>query len=329
MATNIAQLQDKKILEYPIGLGSSELDPYGLEQHYMLFKINTDEKSTGLKEDKVLGKVFLPDGTRQGIGVATGGANIYKVKTFVDDKTNDVKLNNLNPDYAKTQWRTQKGMTRLDKVIILPMPMEHTVGTKLQYKDDFASTDLTKLGDILNNSAGGNASDLFQMVKTKGIAGIVNTVKSGATNEQALNAEDRLSRNPKKEVMYEGFGFRTFNFSYQFAPKSEAESQMVSDIIETFRYYALPELRAGKTFYIFPSEFEISFMLGSRINPHIPKIATSVLKGITVNYMPNSVWSSLPNGAPLSLSISMEFLELELISRERVYTKDNPIVSGY
>jgi hypothetical protein len=82
-------------------------------------------------------------------------------------------------------------------------------------------------------------------------------------------------------------------------------------------------------FYVLPSEFEVSFMLGQKINPHIPRIATSVLKRVSVDYMPNNVWSSLPNGAPLSLSMSLEFLELELIDRSRIYNKKQPITSGY
>jgi len=273
--------------------------------------------------DKVTGKVMVAANTRQGIKVAT--------EPFSSPKNDDpdMKIKYGDKTVNDQKWTTLKGMTRLDKVIVLPMPQEHTVNTSLKYNDEFASTDLTKLGDMMNNSAAGTASNLWTMAKTSVIAGIVNKVKSGATNEQSLLAEEGKVANPKKEVMYESFGFRTFNFSYQFAPKNEKESQMVSDIIETFRYYALPELMEGKMYYIYPSEFEISFMLGGVDNPHIPKITTSVLKRISVNYMPNSIWSSLPNGAPLSLSISLEFLELELVDRARVYNEKSPITSGY
>jgi hypothetical protein len=326
MATsNIDLLKDKKILEYPLGLSASETDKYGQLQPYMMIRINTSDKATKLKDDSVTGAVVVAANTRQGIGVG----NVLRGTVLLKTDDSDMKLKFGVDQVDKTQWLVQKGMTRLDKVIILPMPMELAVSTSIQYNDNFASTPLTKLGDIMNNSAAGTISDLVSLGKNKAIAGIVNSLKSGATNEQALLAEDRLAINPKKEVMFESFGFRKFNFSFRFAPKNEAESKMVSEIIQTLRYYSLPELTSGKMFYIFPSEFEISFMLGSKDNPHIPRVTTSVLQRINVNYMPDNIWASLPNGAPLSLSMNLEFLEMELVDRGRVWTKDSPIVSGY
>ena len=329
--SNINVLRNKKILQYPIGLGSKEFDDYGQQQQYMLFKINTDEKATTLKDDAVVGGVVLAANTREGISVET------MLRVSAKNKDPDMRIKYGDKTVDGTRWLTQKGMVRLNKVIVLPMPSEHYVSTAVEYRDDFASGDLTKLGDILNNSAAGVASDLFRMAKNNAVAGLVNKFmagdKKGNANyeheKQAANAEDHVATNPKKEVMFDSFSFRKFNFKYDFAPKSEAESDMVRDIIETFRYYALPELNAGKFFYIFPAEFEIAFMQGQLDNPHIPKITTSVLKRVTVNYAPNNVWSTLPNGAPLSLSMNLEFLEMELVDRSRVFNEKSPITSGY
>jgi hypothetical protein len=129
--------------------------------------------------------------------------------------------------------------------------------------------------------------------------------------------------------MFSGFSFRRFSFTWQFAPKSIQESDMVRDIIETFRYYALPEITGGKMFYIFPSEFEISFMQGQRDNPNIPKITTSVLENIAVDYSPNGVWGTLPNGASIATRMTLNFLELELVDRTRVWNSNSTITSGH
>lgn len=324
ITSDVGVLSDKKILQYPMGLGSTALDAYGLEQHYMLFKINTDVKTTALRDDKVTGSVMLAENTRQGIGVGASPRGMFQ-------KNDDKDLRKLHGDAAvdKQKFVVQKGMTRLDKVIVLPMPMEHSVSTSIKYNDDFASTELTKLGDMMNNGGGAMLSDVWSKLKNEGMAGIVNTIKSGSTTTQAMEAEDRLGKNPKKEVMFDSFGFRSFTFSFQFAPKSLEESDMVRDIIETFRYYSLPEITAGKMYYIFPAEFEISFMLGQNINPYIPKISTCVVKRVATNYIPNSIWASLPNGAPLALSMTIDVTELELIDRTRVYNATQPIISGY
>lgn len=320
-SSDVEILKGKRILQYPIGLGNTALDEYNKEQQYMMFKINTDEKTTSLREDVKLGDVVIPINNR-------GGTRISSTRSSPKEADPDLKIKFGEAALEKLTFVKQKGMVRLDKVIVLPMPNDHRVTTSLEYKDQEQS-DLTKLGDIMNSNAGGIVSGLWTMGKNKLIAGLVNAARSNTTSAEALYAEEGLLLNPKMEVMYKGFSFRKFTFDYHFAPKSVAESELVRDIIETFRYYALPELVKGKFFYLFPAEFEISFMQGQRDNPNIPRITTSVLENITVNYSPNSVWSTLPNGANNSITMTLSFLEVELVDRTRVYNPESAATSGY
>ena len=337
-------LAGKRILQYPLGLGSTDKDQFGLDQHYVIFKINTDTKTTALKDDVKSGVVNLAVGQRQGVGIGSTFVGEEKEnpdmskltimkRVFPKSDDKDLRLKWGGAAVDNERWVVQKGMTKLDKVIVLPMPNDHHVVTSVNYDEGYKSSGLTKLGDYLNQGFAAVGSDTISMVKNSLIAGLISSAKSKSDNgdnaDRALLAEERMAYNPKKEVMFVSFGFRNFTFSYQFAPKTEKESDMVHDIIETLRYYSLPEITAGTMFYIFPSEFEITFMHGAKENPHIPKIATSVLSSIVVNYTPNSVWSSLPNGAPLSLNITLSFIEMELIDRSRVFNAKHPITSGY
>lgn len=317
-SSNVPLLADKKILQYPTGLGSTALDAYGKEEHYMIFRINTDEKSAVLKDDTSTGTVV--SATRVGTGISARG----DISNKKDDSDIRIKFGDAVAD-KKNYWVTQKGMQRLDRVIVLPMPREYEVSTMVDYNSEYDSTLATKLGDMATQQPGALASGAFSELKNMILAGAF----ANFTNTTANKNEERLATNPKKEVMFKDFHFRTYNFNYQFAPKSEKESQMVEDIIQTFRYYSLPEIFDGKFSYIFPSEFEITFMQGSNENTHIPRITTSALSNITVNYLPNGVWSTLPNGAPLSLSINLQFIELEKIDRSRVWKKGAPETSGY
>ena len=323
--SNVNILKGLKILQYPLDLGSTEKDGYGQENQFMMFRINTDSKTSALKDDAVVGSVVLAAGQRLGIGV--GAAPRVNVFSKTDDSSLRIKFGDAA--VSEQNFFVQKGMTRLDKVIVLPMPINHSLDTSIIYNHEYLSNDLTKLGDTLNNDIGSFLSDAVSDKKNGMMANFVNSFKPGATSKEALFAEDRLSTNPKKEVMYKEFGFRSFTFNYEFAPKSEKESDMVRDIIESLRYYALTEITSGKKYYIFPSEFEISFMLGQRDNPNIPKIGTCVLEAINVNYSPHQVWATLPNGAPVALTMTLRFLELELIDRSRIFDKESPIKSGY
>lgn len=379
-SSDINVLKQKKIIEYPIGISAKAVDEYGNPSQYMMIKINTDTRSSKLKNDKATGGV-MTQSTRVGTGIRASSMNAVENAAMglnnnfnsVTDKDMDpdIILKNSAKDINAVTWQTQKGMTRLDRVVVLPMPDRHNVSTNIQYNLTDISF-LTNVGDWINQVGNGAVGDLALLGKNAAISGIVNTAKNvgvGAANVgismankyvnnlltatfpgavgslpsniipqlkikdltslKAQLAEDRLAINPKKEIMFDSFGFRTFQFEYTFAPKDRYESESVNEIIQTLRYYALPEISGGKMFYIFPAEFEVFFMLGQTDNPNIPKMTTSVLESIIIQYSDGNVWSTLPNGSPVVIHMSLQFKELELVDRNRVYNTTSSVNSGY
>ena len=324
-------LDNKKVLQYPLGLGSTRTDDYNNDTQYMMFKINTSEKASKLAGDEKNTKPVVVTNSRTGVGVKTENF----VKSNFKDADPDLNTQFTDDAAKKETWRYQKGMVRLDKVIILPMPNMHNVSTSIQYTQNFEPSLLTKAGDMYNQLGSGVTSELMTYTKNAAGAAAINKLAGmlgagNATSANALLAEDRLAMNPKKEVLFESFGYRQFSFQYNFAPKSLEESNMVNEIIKTFRYYALPEIVQSKLFYMLPAEFEVGFMLGKLHNPNIPRITTSVLQRVSVNYSPNhGVWASLPNGAPLAIDMTLDFLEMELVDRNRVWQDGHPITSGF
>jgi hypothetical protein len=316
-------LQGNKVLSYPQNLAADEVDDRGNPVQYMLFKINDAERSQKLKGDEVDGDVLVSD-MRDGTRVAT------TVGRGVSSKNADPALSVLYESAAvnNERWRVLKGMKRLKRAIALPMPNEHTVSTAIDYDVGREQSGLTQLGDNIGqlSQADGAWGELVTMVKNKGIGAFV----KGLSSERDLLAEESLARNPKIEVMFKELKYRQFSFRFQFAPKSLSESNEVNSIIETFRYYSLPEVSPGKFFYTFPAEFDISFIRGVKNNPNLPKIATAVLNRVGINYSPNSSsWTTLPNGSPVAIDMTLDFTEVVIIDRSRVWNKDSPITSGY
>lgn len=324
-------LEGKILIEYPLGLGRSETDAYGNPAQYMLFTINTDAKATKLNNDISTGQVLVTSDR-----VGTTGGTVLGDNQKINPKEDDF-TSRLNSSDTTTKLITQRGMVKLNKVIVLPMPNEHQVNTAIDYNTDYDPNALVKAGDMANQVAGALIGELATLGANSLGAGAINKIKSLVTNTGGAGASvdsvlamSRLALNPKKEVMFNGFKFRQFTFSYMFAPKSEEESTTVNEIIQSFRFYALPEISAAKTFYIFPSEFELRFMLGRKENPNIPKITTSVLQRVGVNYSPMGTgWSTLPNGSPVAIQLTLEFIELELVDRQRVWELGNPATSGF
>lgn len=324
-----------KTLAYPLGLGSSEKDDAGMPAQYTLFRINDTTKSAKLKDDSGYSKVTVSSLARQGTGIEAGA-----YRGGLDDQLL-VQKYGVDAIAANKTLVEQKQMTRVNKVIVLPMADNHTVDTRVNYADT-DQTSLTVLGDMWNAGAGAVLSGGISMLKAKIVEKVLNssdTVNSAAgkitgkqgplTSMSAQLAASRKIENPKREMLYRDFGRRRFRFTYYLAPKSEQEANAVDDIIETFRYYSLPELDPSLFYYNFPAEFEISFMHDGMENKHIPRIATCALEDVSVNYSPRGDWASFADGSPVVRQMTLSFVELELIDRRRVWTKDNPIISGY
>lgn len=324
-ASDIAILKGKKMLQYPVGLGASMKDAHGNDIQYTMIRIISDEKGATLRNDKTTGSATEISDISYGVGTQTLGAT-----TPASEDPDLVSL--YGSSAGSTKMKPKKGKVKLDKVIILPMPNTYDVNTNVQY-NVVDPTWLTKAADVLNQFGNGLGGELATLGKNAGISGIVNKIKAGGTDMNRLLQEEGLAMNPKKEVMFDSFGYRQFSFRFMFAPKNREEAAVVNEIVETFRFYALPEISSAKFFYILPAEFQIEFMLGAKINPNIPRIANSFLQNITVNMSPVGVWASLPDGSPVAMEVSLNFMENELIDRNRVYSTNTDgtpsMSSGY
>ena len=133
----------------------------------------------------------------------------------------------------------------------------------------------------------------------------------------ALSVSSGTSLNPFRETVFESVDFRSFAFKYKFFPKNKKESDDVYDIINTFKVHMHPEMSEGKLFFIYPSEFNISYYFGSEENGYFHKFATCVLESMDVNYG-GEQFSSFRDGAPTEINMSLTFRELEILTKNMV-----------
>jgi hypothetical protein len=166
----------------------------------------------------------------------------------------------------------------------------------------------------------------------RAMAGNANVARSGGLAEevlgalainkgpggQALGIASGLAANPKKEQSFKNVDFRTFSFDYNFAPRSETEAQNVLNIIRAFKYHMHPELKENGFLYIYPSEFDIVYYKNNQENLNIHRHTSCVLTEMNVNYTPNGVFSTFPNGMPTQITMTLTFKELMLLSKELV-----------
>lgn len=199
----------------------------------------------------------------------------------------------------------------------------------VRYGVDYVATDLGLAAGILQG--GGSVTDaLANGITNPEVArsvllnvaqipsGIANALGSDFNIGNLMAATSKTTPNPFREQLFKAVDNREFQFNYKFLPRTETEAQAVENIIKMFKFHMHPELSAGRLFYIFPSEFNIVYFYKGKENPHIHKISTCVLKGMNVDYGSQGGFNTFKSGMPTEINMSLNFLELEVLTKERV-----------
>ena len=126
--------------------------------------------------------------------------------------------------------------------------------------------------------------------------------------------------NPRVEVLYSHTDLRSFTFEFLMSPKNKSESVAMWNIIKTLRQHSVPELdpATGGSTFIPPAEFDFTFYHKGKENTNIPRINTSVLNAVEVQYDPTGTFGTFSNGHPVAVRLSLRFTEVEPLHRKRI-----------
>lgn len=126
--------------------------------------------------------------------------------------------------------------------------------------------------------------------------------------------------NPKKEQLFQEVDFRTFNFNYQFFPRSEKEAANIRRIIKTFKLHMHPEYmkNTGQFLYIYPSEFDIIYYQDGKENMNLHRHTSCVLTDMQVSYTGQGQFNAFKDGMPVQINVNLTFKELALLTKETI-----------
>jgi hypothetical protein len=105
-------------------------------------------------------------------------------------------------------------------------------------------------------------------------------------------------------------------------PRSQEEANEIKKIINAFKFNMLPEMPnglRGRQMTV-PNTFDIQYMYQNAENNYLHKISTCYLESMDVKYGGSryKTFDGNADGAPpVETSLSLEFKEIELITRER------------
>ena len=216
----------------------------------------------------------------------------------------------------------------------LPSEVGNTTSTKYQGAElgmlgylALGGADL--LGQLQNRDFAGMGDTAVGMIDSAITEGIKKTFVAAAdtfTGTQTQGSIDKVfgqTVNPFIEVAFENIGIRSFEYTFNFRPKSKEETDEVRAIIHLFRFHMVPELKGSNHRYMtLPSTFDIHYMYQSgpevsKENEYYNKIATCVLESCDVNYAPSGV-KSFDDGAPTQITMALRFMETEMLTKEKV-----------
>lgn len=230
---------------------------------------------------------------------------------------------------------------RFTGCVMLPLPQDITTSYSAQYNTTGASG---VLGLALNKVINGVSS--VDELKHTGIDGIIgigrDLVKQAAVNAAELantmgefgqvdNAGGMFDkvlgtiRNPRTEQVFEKIGIRSFTFTWHINITSVLEWNTIRKIISFMKENMHPELEKQETgtYMIMPNEFDLEFYEKEaeafKESLTIPKIATSVLANLEVNYTPQGSWIAFEGTMiPPFVMIRAVFTEMEPLHRDMV-----------
>jgi len=160
------------------------------------------------------------------------------------------------------------------------------------------------LAGLVGDALGGKAGALAGGAVTAGVGQAIPGVLAGLG----------VARNPHQALLFSGTDFRSHQFSFKFAPKNEAESDIVTNIITAFKYYMAPQISGDGHLFDYPNTFDIDFI----DERHLFDIGESVLTDMSVNYHPEGTPAYFSNGAPTSVEIGLTFQEITITTKDEI-----------
>jgi hypothetical protein len=197
----------------------------------------------------------------------------------------------------------------------------------------------------LSGDFAGQALEGAKKMGTKFVQNAMNTMQGGLRNLKRGRAS-----NPLQEQMLDGVPFRSWDFTFDFWPKSQEEAALVNGIIYAFRTSMLPDTYSesfdviGKdagmkevlkdadlnaSYFNYPNVFDISFEgpIGSKIDGFLPAVCTNA----QVDYTGGQKFSTFADGQPVHIQLTLNFLEIKTLTLGNYESISNgsAIFAGY
>lgn len=291
-------------------------------------------------------KIGVISGAVLEVGTALGGAAAGAIGVFADSFINrtkgvlnpkggniDIGLGETRDSWTEEATGLHNSTTKMPQKIYLYMPTGLDVNYGMEYENSsMAGLDSLKLTSAILQGDNATARDIAKKIALNNLKlldssliGDLAGIESGTFNK-FMAADQKQIVNPMALHLFKDVTRRGFVFSYTFLPRSYEEMQTCLQIIGLLKYYAHPKRSEGTgRFLDYPAEFDITFLVGEKVNKYLPKILKCSLEGIKVKYGEETSFSTFQTdaygAAPTKITMELSFSELEILTRDRITWK--------
>jgi hypothetical protein len=261
--------------------------------------------------------------------------------------------------------KTSKGNYKGEEIlgsILLPVPQNISSTNSTGWGEDsinpFAAYGLGLASNVMNS--GPSLGDFFKGLLSAGsdIANAGKSLVNSGEAQQLSNAffaskavnvlggntsfEGVLARstgqilNPNTELLFNGVKLRSFNFSFNLAPRNGDEAEMVKNIIRTLKISMSPSttIDNGNQTGIFlqsPNVFRLKYKTGSNNHQFLNSFVIAALTNVQVNYTGSGTYMTYDDGSktPVHMVMQLSFQELSPVYAEDYDTGSGTIGVGF
>lgn len=163
---------------------------------------------------------------------------------------------------------------------------------------------------IKNVVTSGNGQNL---VTNYMAAQAVNNLGANVSAESLLSRSEGKILNPNMELLFKGVQLRSFNFTFNLAPRDDLEAGSVKNIIRTFKKSMAAKTSSGTGAGLFidsPNIFQLEYKSGNKKHPFLHSFKPCALTNMSVDYTASGVYATYEDATPVHMKLTLSFQEL-------------------
>lgn len=245
------------------------------------------------------------------------GLDLDKTDILQRTSTEALGENLKNPEYQillpMPQGISDTNMVKWGQDEINPLEAAGVgAGTKAMTGDS-AGALKNLIGATKSVLTSGNAQNL---VTSYMAAKAVGSLGGNVTAEGILTRSTGQVLNSNMELLFQGVQLRSFNFSFNLAPRFDKEATVVKQIIRTFKQSMAAKTSGGAGAGLFissPEVFQLTYKSGSKKHPFLNSFKPCALVNMGVDYAASNVYATYEDATPVHMKLSLSFQELNPI----------------